>query len=59
VGALIAERLKQQDTVAYIRFASVYRDFQDVEAFRSELETLGAKDPKLQKPKKQESSRTH
>src|SRR4051794_36642808 len=33
IGEFIAERLKQQDKVAYIRFASVYRDFNDVEDF--------------------------
>lgn len=40
IGELIMERLKQIDKVAYIRFASVYRDFQDVSAFHSELERL-------------------
>ena len=40
VGELIMEHLKGIDTVAYIRFASVYRDFQDVEAFLSELKDL-------------------
>ena len=34
------ERLRQLDKVAYVRFASVYRDFQDVEAFVSELTDL-------------------
>ena len=32
--------LKQLDKVAYIRFASVYRDFKDVSEFRAELESL-------------------
>jgi transcriptional repressor NrdR len=40
IGELIMERLKVIDKVAYIRFASVYRDFKDVEEFRSELERL-------------------
>jgi transcriptional repressor NrdR len=40
IGELIMDRLKQIDKVAYIRFASVYRDFQDVSAFHSELERL-------------------
>lgn len=40
IGELIMERLKQIDKVAYIRFASVYRDFQDVSEFHSELEQL-------------------
>ena len=33
-------RLKAIDTVAYIRFASVYRDFKDVREFKEELERL-------------------
>lgn len=40
VGELVMEELKQLDSVAYVRFASVYRDFQDVEAFRAEIENL-------------------
>jgi transcriptional repressor NrdR len=40
IGELIMERLKQIDTVAYIRFASVYRDFKDVNEFKLELEGL-------------------
>ncbi len=34
------EHLKGLDTVAYIRFASVYRDFKDVREFKEELEGL-------------------
>ena len=40
VGELIMSRLKEIDTVAYIRFASVYRDFKDVREFKAELEEL-------------------
>ena len=40
VGQLIMARLKEIDTVAYIRFASVYRDFKDVSEFKLELEAL-------------------
>jgi transcriptional repressor NrdR len=40
IGELIMERLKELDTVAYIRFASVYRDFKDVREFKEELEGL-------------------
>jgi transcriptional repressor NrdR len=47
VGELIMSRLKVIDTVAYIRFASVYRDFKDVREFKAELEELlDAKDPR-------------
>jgi transcriptional repressor NrdR len=40
VGEMVMERLRGLDKVAYVRFASVYRDFQDVEAFLSELKNL-------------------
>ena len=40
IGELIMSRLKEIDTVAYIRFASVYRDFKDVREFKVELEEL-------------------
>ena len=40
LGELIMARLKDLDTVAYIRFASVYRDFKDVREFKAELEEL-------------------
>ena len=40
VGEQIMMRLKDIDTVAYIRFASVYRDFKDVSEFKAELEEL-------------------
>lgn len=40
VGNMIMEGLKKLDKVAYIRFASVYRDFKDVSEFRAELENL-------------------
>ena len=40
IGELIMGRLKEIDTVAYIRFASVYRDFKDVREFKVELEEL-------------------
>jgi len=40
IGELIMERLGVLDKIAYVRFASVYRDFQDVEAFLKELKDL-------------------
>lgn len=40
IGELIMNHLKGLDTVAYIRFASVYRDFKDVNEFKEELESL-------------------
>lgn len=40
VGELLMNRLRTLDKIAYIRFASVYRDFQDVETFLTELKGL-------------------
>jgi transcriptional repressor NrdR len=40
VGEFIMDRLRSIDKIAYVRFASVYRDFQDVEAFLAELKDL-------------------
>lgn len=40
IGAIVMERLKKFDTVAYIRFASVYRQFEDAQTFQKELEGL-------------------
>src|SRR5579862_6207843 len=37
IGEMLMERLRALDKIAYVRFASVYRDFQDVEAFLNEL----------------------
>ncbi|HLL61249.1 MAG TPA: transcriptional regulator NrdR [Candidatus Nitrosocosmicus sp.] len=41
IGELVAERLKKIDKVAYIRFASVFRRFVDIETFEKELKKLG------------------
>lgn len=40
VGQLVMDRLKALDKVAYVRFASVYREFRDVMEFKQELESL-------------------
>lgn len=40
IGNLIMEELRKLDQVAYVRFASVYREFKDLDSFMSELETL-------------------
>ncbi|HXN46096.1 MAG TPA: transcriptional regulator NrdR [Bryobacteraceae bacterium] len=40
IGELLMERLRALDKIAYVRFASVYRDFQDEEAFFHELKAL-------------------
>ena len=40
IGKFVMNELKNVDEIAYIRFASVYRQFKDVDAFMSELETM-------------------
>jgi transcriptional repressor NrdR len=40
IGEMLMNRLRSMDKIAYVRFASVYRDFQDVEAFLNELKDL-------------------
>lgn len=40
IGELVMDHLRQIDEVAYVRFASVYRQFTDIEGFRQELERL-------------------
>ena len=43
IGEMVMERLKDVDEVAYIRFASVYRQFKDISTFMKEIETLLSK----------------
>ena len=40
IGEFLVERLRELDKIAYVRFASVYRDFQDEQAFFNELKNL-------------------
>ena len=40
IGDMVMERLKEVDYIAYIRFASVYRDFADITALKEEVDTL-------------------
>ena len=40
IGGLVMDELRDLDQVAYVRFASVYRSFQDVNAFEEEIEKL-------------------
>ena len=53
VGAKVMEKLHQLDEVAYVRYASVYRQFQDIGEFISEIQSLerkvksGAQQPEL------------
>ena len=40
IGEIVMDKLKDLEAVAYVRFASVYQDFQDVEAFRRQIEQM-------------------
>ncbi len=40
IGVLVMEKLKKLDDVAYVRFASVYREFKELDTFMKELEKL-------------------
>jgi transcriptional repressor NrdR len=54
IGELVMEKLKQLDDVAYVRFASVYRQFKDVSQFMEELKNIlkKGKSTKLKKESK-------
>jgi len=45
IGERIMKALRGIDEVAYVRFASVYREFRDLETFREELEALRGQEP--------------
>ncbi len=49
IGDLILKKLRTIDEVAYVRFASVFRKFSDVEAFKSELEDMLREKEELKK----------
>ena len=40
IGEIVMEKLKKLDAVAYVRFASVYREFKDVNTFMAELKKI-------------------
>jgi len=46
VGELVMDELKDLDEVAYVRFASVYREFKDVNTFMDELKKILDKEEK-------------
>jgi transcriptional repressor NrdR len=46
IGELIMRKLKKLDKVAYIRFASVYKDFEDIDNFKEVIENLRTKNKK-------------
>ncbi|QIA26373.1 transcriptional repressor NrdR [Thermaerobacter sp. PB12/4term] len=51
IGEMVMERLRRLDQVAYVRFASVYRQFKDLETFRRELDRLLAGDEPAPDPR--------
>jgi transcriptional repressor NrdR len=52
VGDLVMEKLRKEDQVAYVRFASIYRNFQDVSAFMHEVEPMLKQGSPAQSPGK-------
>jgi len=54
IGEMVMDELRTLDAVAYVRFASVYRQFRDVNQFMDELQTILTK-KKIKKIKKQKS----
>jgi transcriptional repressor NrdR len=44
IGQLVMDQLRNRDYVAYVRYASVYRNFQDLDEFARELKDLSAKE---------------
>ncbi len=50
IGEIVMDHLKNLDQVAYVRFASVYREFKDVNTFVAEIEKLLGKKVDIEKP---------
>ena len=46
IGEMALERLKELDIVSYIRFASVYREFRDIDSFMQEIKNLSKQEAK-------------
>ena len=59
VGERVLPRLKALDQVAYIRFASIYRDFRDAEGFAKEVDALRSEDTGESPPLSDESTDEH
>ena len=51
LGEIVMRNLKRVDQVAYVRFASVYRDFQDIKEFAEEISSLSKEKSKVSKKK--------
>lgn len=52
IGELVMDELRKMDKIAYVRFASVYREFSDVSQFVDTLESLGGNDSENDTPAK-------
>ena len=50
IGDMVMERLKSLDYIAYIRFASVYREFTDITALKQEVDTLVSSQAEISHP---------
>ncbi|HBK34916.1 MAG: Transcriptional repressor NrdR [Candidatus Uhrbacteria bacterium GW2011_GWE2_40_58] len=57
VGEMVMKHLQRFDTVAYIRFASVYRQFEDAKTFETELAKLSQKQTRSKEHQKKSSSK--
>ena len=55
IGEMVLTRLREKDIVSYIRFASVYREFQDIDSFMEEIRTLNRRTRKRTTPKTEET----
>jgi len=53
IGDMVMERLKSLDNIAYIRFASVYREFTDITALKQEVDTLVSGQAGISRPTSQ------
>ena len=54
IGEMVLTKLKEIDTVSYIRFASVYREFKDIDSFISEINNLEKRAGKRKNKKKED-----
>ncbi len=53
IGDMVLDRLKSLDYIAYIRFASVYREFTDITALKQEIDTLVGAEAETSQPTSQ------
>lgn len=59
IGEMVMQGLKKLDEVAYVRFASVYRQFKDISTFMDELKRLTAADKRSKRKEKQLAERAN